>query len=525
MRKKLILGVGVSILGFILLFNSTFFIKCTAQGNVLTDGQLLKLLSNTIELVKNYYVDEVSFDKIITGAINGILESLDPHCTYISPEKAKKFEEEITGDFYGIGISYDFIGGFLTIINTIDGSPASKAGLRPGDKIIKINNHSIINVSLEEVKSRLNSEDKKIKLEIVRKDKRSIIYITKEKIHIKSIPYAYLLDDSTGYIKISTFGTQTYSEFKDALYRLDSLGMKQLIVDLRTNSGGLLDQAIKIIDLFLKGNQEIVSTKGRSKDFVEIFYSSDSIDFKVIPLILLISHQTASASEIFAGAIQDWDRGLVIGTRSFGKGLVQRQFPLGYGASILLTIAKYYTPSGRLIQRPYKSKKLFEYFYEDIDSLSADSSKVFYTKNKRKVYGGGGISPDYKLDWWSLSNTVEEIVFNEKRPLFKFAEKLWNEATLDTNFEKFEQNFHVDDSIMMQFVEYLKDNDIEVDSSELTNNIEILKNYVLKSIVAYQWGEEKADYIFNKRNKNCRLILSYFQEARKLAEIYRKNSK
>jgi len=450
-----------------------------------------------------------------------LLRGLDPHCSYISRKERKNFEEDFSGEFFGIGISYDIIDGILTIISPIKNSPAEKAGIRPGDQIIKIDDEVIIGESKENIIDMLTGPSgSKVFITILRKEEEILYNIERSKIEVTSIPYSYFLNDSTGYIRISTFTEKTGEELGECLNQLFNREMKQLVLDLRSNTGGILSQAIETADYFLNPDQEIVTTKGRTLDNIKRYRGNSEKTIPLIPVIILIDHGSASASEIVAGALQDWDRALIAGLRSFGKGLVQQEFPIGYGASILLTIEKYYTPSGRLIQRDY-SQGYYDYYMESLeDSIyNKEVSDSFYTKGKRKVFGGGGITPDYKINWYDYNEEIEKIIYHPDRLFFQFVNQFCN--NLKKNLNEIEINQLIEKKeIMNEYSQFLKNHGIVIEKSILESNKEEVLARIKKELILHFYDENKADSAYHHDNKHMLKTLLLFPEAKKLIGKY-----
>lgn len=366
-------------------------------------------LNNILNLVANDYVDNVDIDSLVELSIPDILANLDPHSTYFSAEDLKQANEELEGSFSGIGVSFQLMEDTINVIEVIPGGPAEKVGILAGDKIVSVDGKSLTGKKMNpnDVKNQLRGpEGSKVKLGIKRGNSKQVntFVVTRGEVPINSVDAAYMLDKNTGYVKVNQFGATTYDEFINALSSLDNQGAKRFVVDLRGNGGGYMEMAIRMANEFLPANSLIVSTKGRYKRDDSAIYSDGSGAFQNQELVVLIDEYSASASEIFAGAIQDNDRGLIVGCRSFGKGLVQKQFPLPDNSAIRLTIARYYTPSGRCIQKDYHNgmlsyeKEVFDRYGNgelfSRDSIKLDKSKIFRTVHGRTVYGGGGIIPD-----------------------------------------------------------------------------------------------------------------------------------
>ncbi|HTH54677.1 MAG TPA: S41 family peptidase, partial [Cyclobacteriaceae bacterium] len=374
-----------------------------------TDNSEIEKLREVLSLVQNEYVDKGKTDAVVEDAINHILGKLDPHSAYIPSRDKIEANEELRGNFEGIGIEFNIFHDTLVVIAALAGGPSEAVGLRPGDKIIKVGDKLIANTKLTtfDVQKYLKGpKGTEVKIEVLRKRKASPIVFTivRDKIPQTSVDAAYMIDKEIGYIKISRFSQTTYEEFKKGLDHLKSEGMKKLVLDLQGNPGGYMDQAIDVADEFLPKGEKIVFTQGQESRYNENAMATEKGDFEKGDLVVLVNEGSASAAEIVSGALQDNDRALVVGRRSYGKGLVQRPFDLNDGSEIRLTISRYYTPSGRSIQKPYvdmdaydkdiiKRYKHGEFFHAD--SIHFNDSLKYHTLNGRTVYGGGGIMPDY----------------------------------------------------------------------------------------------------------------------------------
>ena len=330
------------------------------QLNMLISGdniyEQLGKFKDVLSLTEKYYVDEVDTQKLTESAIKGMLNDLDPHSVYIDPKQLTKVTEEFQGKFEGIGIEFAIVNDTITVVQPIGGGPSAQLGILSNDRIVKIDGKSAIGFDNDQVMKGLKGpKGTKVSVTIVRPGEKELLdyEIVRDVIPFYSVDVSFMLDDEVGYINVTRFAETTNAEMLSALQKLKAQGMKRLVLDLRFNPGGYLDQAVKMADLFLDGDpvtgqRKIVYTKGRRPDFNEEYFATSNSEFEKVPLIILISNGTASASEIVAGAIQDWDRGLIVGETSFGKGLVQRQFELADKSAFRLTIARYYTPSGRL---------------------------------------------------------------------------------------------------------------------------------------------------------------------------------
>ncbi len=468
----------------------------------------LKSLSYIIRLVENYYVDEVDLGEILDGAIHGFLDELDPHSSYINSKDFKYMQESLEGEFEGIGIEFAILDGYITVISPIPGTPSDKAGLVGGDKIVKIDGESAYKITQDEVFKKLRGErgsSVEVTIQRIGLEENILVNLVRDKIPIYSVMASFLYNKDTGYIKVNRFAQQTFDEVQTAYNELEKSGMKNLILDLRNNGGGLMDQAISILDMFVNSNDTILYTKGRIQNANEVFYANKNRQDKEIPIVVLINRSSASASEIVSGAFQDLDRGIVVGETSFGKGLVQKQFMLDDGSAVRITVAKYYTPSGRLIQREFENG-IDEYYNnlltdnrEASDSLLA-KKPVFKTKRGRNVYGGGGITPDvYSTQNIDFSPSTQKVLTDPNRLIFKYAK------TIENNFKKFRNksfnNFYSyiqnNKSTIInknEFIDWCIENNDELNliKNEIDKDWIYIENRILAELASSIWS--KNDY-------------------------------
>jgi len=435
-----------------------------ARGLHATDELMthLHLFGEVLNAVQRNYVEEPDNEKLMRGAIDGMLKTLDPHSVFVPPQRAERMDENFRGEYSGIGIQFELRDNTIVVISPLEGTPAFRLGLRAGDRITEVDGEPLARgITNEDVFKLLRGPaGTQVEVTIVREGEPAPLRVKIERatIPIESIPYAYMIRPGVGYVRIIRFSSTTGDELERALATLHGLGMRSLLVDLRSNSGGLLNQAVAVLDQIVPSNQLLVYTDGRIPSARAQYKSTDRPRVTTDePLVVLIDHGSASASEIVAGAVQDLDRGLVAGMNSFGKGLVQNQIPLGSGGSegkLLLTIARYYTPSGRLIQRDYSGKDRAEYQEEayegDVppDSVLAKRPQ-FKTAAGRTVYGGGGIYPDVVLKDGPLL-TRPQIDMIQKRAFFPFAahyvtvthkDRKWAEADFGRDFRLSEQEW------------------------------------------------------------------------------------
>ena len=384
----------------------------------------------TLQLINGLYVDDVNSKDLTEAAIRAMLRELDPHSTYLNEEEVKAMNEPLQGNFDGIGISFNMLTDTLYVMEVISGGPSQKVGIMPGDKIIYVDGELIAGVEMNNqdvVKMLKGPKGTTVKVKVLRRGVPDMIEfrIVRDKIPITSIDASYMVTNDTGYIRLSRFGATSADEFKEAEKELKKQGMKHLLFDLTDNGGGILQTANEIADEFLGDGKLIVYTEGKNQPRFSMNATGDD-ELDGGKLVVLVNGASASASEILAGAIQDWDRGVVVGRRTFGKGLVQRQLPLTDGTMIRLTVARYYTPSGRSIQKPYEEGNIDAYNEDfmnrynhgelfDADSIHfPDSLKYKTLLNERTVYGGGGIMPDYFVPIDTTSGTMFHANLNAK---------------------------------------------------------------------------------------------------------------
>ena len=529
MKKKyqillLILSIAIVTYSGIKVNN---YLLGTEEKNVKVENQQKFLQS--LNYISNFYVDDVDWDKSFQGAINGFLSNLDPHSIYISPSEVEINEENNTGKYQGIGIQFDILDGYLTVIAPISGSPSEKLGLMAGDKIIKINGENAVGLTTAEVQKLLKGEkDTSVDISILRKsvDKELKFTIIRDEIPINTVFTSFINEDKTGYIFLTRFSKTTEEEIEQALGNLEDQGMEKLILDLRWNPGGFLDQAVRIVGKFINGHKRVVYTRGRLSQFDEDYYT-DSFGESVVrnyPIIVLINHASASASEIVAGAIQDYDRGLIVGETSFGKGLVQREFPLQDNSRLRLTISKYYTPSGRLIQRPYENTSLTEYYMADTDSIYEESStdslsqNKFHTSNGRNVYGGGGIKPDVTVDYTSASKSQRLTQqLHQHRIFFEVAAEYANHNSyLSEDFENFLKNFKITNKLLNSVKDSASEKNIKINNKEFSNDLGYIKIRLKAELARSLWDNSKYYQIIMINDNQFQKALSLFPEAQKI---------
>ena len=513
----------------------------TQIKNIFSDDNLhesITKLDDVLTYTQEYYVERVDTPKLVEAAINGMLGKLDPHSIYISASEMKSVDESFRGDFEGVGIEFQVVNDTIVVVSPISGGPSEALGIKSGDRIIKINGKEAVGFSNEKVIEKLRGKaGSKVKVTIYRYGNPELLNyeITRDKIPLHSVDAYFMLDSKTGYVSLSRFSETTYDEISDALNDLKSKGMKQLIFDLRGNPGGLLNQAVKVADLFISGNKKIVYTKGRRSEFDEEFDASKASPYEKIPLIILVNNGSASASEIVSGAVQDWDRGLIVGETTFGKGLVQRQFDLPDNSAIRLTVSRYYTPSGRLIQRDYKDLKSRADYYNDIGgknenegdnlyhSAEKDSSlPKFKTHDGRTVYGGGGITPDYIVKSDEVTGYTTDLLKNNIFYQFVLNYLDDNEMSIKSEYktlEDFKNNFSFSRKDIRDFIDFADSKGIKYSDKDYTKD----KDYILtrlKAQIARNFWKNRGWYEVILTTDNQLLkATTLFDEAKDLANL------
>ena len=472
-----------------------------AQENKKNDSPIRKLTLAQFAIA-NLYVDETDADKLVESAIMGMLEELDPHSTYSNAEEVKKMNEPLQGNFDGIGIQFNIAEDTLFVIQPVSGGPSEKVGIRAGDRIIMVNDTLIAGVKMttDDITRRLKGpKGTKVDVKVVRRGVNEPLSFTikRDKIPVYSLDASYMITPKIGYIKINRFGATTYEEFMDALASLKGQGLQDLILDLQGNGGGYLNAAIDIANEFLGAGELIVYTEGRRNPRHE-FFAKGNGKHQSGRLVVLVNEYSASASEIVAGAVQDWDRGMVVGRRTFGKGLVQRPIDLPDGSMIRLTVARYYTPAGRCIQKPYES---IEQYNADLierynrgEMMSADSIhfpdslKCSTLKKGRTVYGGGGIMPDYFVPVDTTLFTKYHSQLSNKGVLLKVHFQ-WIDAYREEWMKKygdyavFCKEFELDDAMMQQLIAEGKKEGVTFDEEQYQKSESLIK-LQLKALIA-----------------------------------------
>jgi carboxyl-terminal processing protease len=482
-----------------------------------------------LSLINAQYVDKVDMDSLENEAIRSFLADLDPHSVYMTAEEIKKENEGLQGNFDGIGVQFRIIEDTIVVVQPIVQGPSHKAGIMAGDRIVEVDDSIVCGkgITNEDVFKLLKGKKgTKVKLGIKRHniEKTLSFTIKRDAIPIHSVDYSGMIDNSTGYIKLSQFSANSYQEVHSALVKLKGQGMKQLVFDLRGNGGGYLDQAVKIADEFLVDKDLIVFTNGRYRGRNDYFATNKGV-FEEGKIIVLIDEIAASASEIVAGALQDNDRGMIIGRRTFGKGLVQEQKELPDGSALRLTVSRYYTPSGRCIQRPYISGDPEKYYTDFIeryvnmekhtDTISHADSLKYKTKKGRIVYGGGGIEPDVELPYYVYKKSDYYSTLLKKGLIYKFCFD-----HIDRNRKAFKQykdgadflnKFSVTENLLQEMLSFATEQKVEKENLSDTESSEIkqlMKSYIAQNL----YGDEYFYPLFLLVDEDVQKALPYFKK-------------
>jgi carboxyl-terminal processing protease len=489
----------------------------------------LKVFSDIFEKIRTDYIDEKDPQTLLDSAVRGMVSDLDPHTTYFTREEFERWNRDFEG-FSGIGIYFDVLDGKITILSVIKEGPSEKVGLQTGDRIVSIDGESAIGMKRDDVPLKLmGPPGTRVNLMLERSGwtKPKAYSIVREEVHVESVADAFLLRPQVGYIGLARFSATTESEIEQALQKLELMGMKELLLDLRQNGGGYLEAAVKVADKFLPGGKRIVYTRGRIDDSSREYFSTERGTHPLIPMIVLIDRTSASASEILAGALQDWDRALIVGETSFGKGLVQNPYRFDDGSALLMTTARYHTPSGRVIQRPYGDKSESEYYGEIFDKnwrqkeLKKTDRAAFKTMILgRKVTGGGGITPDafFGSDPDTLTRPMREILFSPERPLFTFIETYaaGRPGLKESDPYDFFRNYRFGQGVLSEFRSHLKKAGIALTQAEFEKSREDIQFFLKRTLAAKLWGDEAGLKVQVFRDRQIREALAHLPEAESL---------
>ena len=530
--KKAFTGLSLAVILLGLTTTSVF-----AQYRKDDPNSGLNKYGTLMQYIRFAYVDTINESKLIEKAIIETLKELDPHSAYISKKDVMKANEDLVGNFEGIGVQFEILQDTITIVHPIVGGPSEQLGILAGDKILRIEGENVTGkkITNQFVFDHLRGKKgTKVTISIYRKGNKDLIDYTvvRDKIPINSIDAAYIIEPGVGYVNLTRFSSTSIQEFNEALTKMKSQGMKSLILDLRNNGGGYMGTAIDLADEFLAPGKLIVYTEGRASPR-EDFKSTFRGNLKNGRLVVMINENSASASEIVSGAVQDWDRGIIVGRRSFGKGLVQRPFQLPDSSQVRLTTARYHTPSGRCIQKPYTEG--IDKYYEDFairlkhgelvnaDSIKFPDSLKYFTSQHRVVYGGGGIMPDVFTPWDSTPFTTyyRDLLRKDVIRTFVGTYVDKNRSTLlrdYPDFDAFNKNFIVDDRFMRDFFELAEKKDVKKNEKEYAIS-EVLIRAQLKALIAQKlWDQNDYYKIINKTDKELQKAIEVINND----ELFRK---
>ncbi|MGM0612322.1 MAG: S41 family peptidase [Bacteroidota bacterium] len=499
-------------------------ISKTQSGNF---DRLVKVLN----LIQQDYVDTIGTERVVNATVESILEELDPHSEFIPASRFKEVNDPLKGNFDGIGIEFRKVKDTIIVIRTIPGGPSEQAGLMPGDRIVKVNDTTVAgnDIPTDSIVSMLKGErNTKVDVAVYRRGNKGLLdfTITRGEIPTYSLDVSYMVNDQIGYVKLNKFSATTSDELHEAIQELKGQQMTKLILDLRGNGGGYLSESIEVADEFLRDGELIVYTEGKNRPVRKKHATGDGL-FQEGELVVLIDEMSASASEIVAGAIQDNDRGTIIGRRSFGKGLVQEQMKLKDGSAIRLTVARYHTPSGRSIQKPYKPGDSKDYYMDFLRSMEndnkdpakdsiVDSSKVYTTSDGDTVYGGGGIFPDiYVPREEGLANELTQkliragIIF---RFAFQYADDHRDDFKRFADAQEFVENFEVQTALMEQLKSFAGQNGIHGEEKEYEEAKRLIKSR-LKAFIGRNFFDDEAFYpVIHKVDIEFQKALDYLKE-------------
>lgn len=496
-------------------------------------------------LIKNEYVDEVKLDSLIDGTYTGLMSMLDPHSVYIPANELEQVNDDLEGSFSGVGVSFQILNDTVNVIEIVAGGPAEKVGLMPGDKIIAVDNKDLTgkNATNENVYKNLRGDKgTKVNLKIKRSNSSQPLSFTvvRGDVPQNSVDAQYLLDDKIGYIRVSKFARTTSEEFLSALQGLEAQGAEKFVIDLRGNSGGYMDQAIIMANEFLPADKMIVYTKGKNQLNNSYATSNGKGHYLNNELVVLTDEYSASASEIFAGAIQDNDRGLVVGRRTFGKGLVQNQFELPDKSAVRLTVARYYTPSGRSIQKEYKlgeggkyeldlSERYSHGEFYNVDSIKLDKSKIFKTTTDRIVYGGGGIMPDLFVPQDTTGITGYYISVSNggiiQQYALEMAQRFRQQHPGVKDVKQFLTLLPDDELIIEDFAEYAANKGVPARWYYIRQSQELLLQQIKAIVARDAMGYQQFIEIFNTNDPTINEAIKVLKEGRSPLIIYPQKNK
>ena len=530
-RLPLFLSLALAV-GVLIGANS---FKASPNNSAATAKSYLKF-RDILSYIDRDYVDTVDIEALSDYAITQMLEKLDPHTAYIPASEMEMARSYLEGDFEGIGVEFNIFRDTVRVVTPLSGGPSEAVGLQAGDKILKVNGKNIAGIGITNqgvFENLRGAKGTKVQLTIQRKEEPKPLnfVVTRSKIPSVSVDVSYMVNERTGYIKVTRFAANTYAEFKAALLKLKKQGMQNLVLDLRGNPGGYMDRATKMADEFIAGNKKIVYTDGKGSKYDSETYARMKGEFEQGPLVVLLDEGSASASEIVAGALQDNDRALIVGRRSFGKGLVQMPIPLNDGSELRLTISRYYTPSGRSIQKPYIAggedyeQDIYnrfqrgEYFHPD--SIHFNETLKYKTQNGRVVYGGGGIMPDIFVarDTTELTNYLNQLY--AKNLVREYALDYYHDHRKDLEkvpFARFKASFEVSDKMLQDLVREASALKIPYDDADFNRSRTLLKNNIKAYIARSIYGANGFYPVYHEKDDELKQALQHIDQATHLGK-------
>lgn len=532
--KKIILAVPLCL---------ALSLTMTAQRSM---PQALQKLLNAEYAISSLYVDSVNEDKLVEEAIKGMLESLDPHSSYTDAKETRELEEPLQGEFSGVGIQFNMNQDTLYVLQTVAGGPSERVGILAGDRIITVNDTTIAGVKMRniDIQKRLRGpKGTRVTVQVKRPGVKELITfrITRDNIPMHSIDASYMLDERTGYLRISRFGAKTHEEMMEALDQLKRQGMTQLVMDLGDNGGGYLNAAIDMCNEFLDRGQLMVYTQGDNSPRNEANANGWG-EYKDLHMVVIVNQYSASAAEIFAGAMQDWDRAVIVGRRTFGKGLVQRPFKFEDGSMMRLTVARYYTPSGRCIQKPYSrgDKKAYEHElldranegeYYSLDSIQFNDSLRYTTRlNGRTIYGGGGVMPDVYVPVDTSEYSTYYRDMSAKGIINQYSIKYVDEhrkslAKKYKTVAEFDRGFEVSDEMMKEFIAMGEKDSVKWDEEKYRTSEQLLKDIIKGLIARGVYSDESAySMIINHRNRDLKAAIEVLNDRERYQRLLREGN-